>query len=259
MIQGWEVSLGALKPSNHSGLAQAINKSGFASRSQARQLVAQGRVSWNGRVVRDPEWLVREGDAILVDGEPLAAERMVYLMCHKPVGLVTTATDPKGRPTVYQCLEGMDLPHVGPVGRLDLASEGLLLFTNDTRWASALLDPARRVSKTYHVRVDGSLDAAMAARMTAGIVDEGERLRAVSVKTLRMEGTSSWIEVVLQEGKNREIRRMLGALGFEVLRLVRVRIGNLVLGDLAKGGVRPLTEAEVEDLRQTRPSHKVRR
>ena len=172
---------------------------------------------------------------------------------------MTTATDPKGRPTVYRCLEGMDLPHVGPVGRLDLASEGLLLFTNDTRWASTLLDPARRVSKTYHVRIDGSLDAAMAARMTAGIVDEGERLRAVSVKTLRMEGTSSWIEIVLHEGKNREIRRMLGALGFEVLRLIRVRIGNLVLGNLAKGGVRSLTESEVEDLRRTRAPPRPRR
>ncbi len=240
----------ALKPSNHSGLAQAINKAGFASRSQATRLVAQGRVSWNGRVVRDPEWLVREGDQILVDGQPLEAQRLVYLMCHKPAGLVTTATDPKGRPTVYKCLEGMDLPHVGPVGRLDLASEGLLLFTNDTRWAGALLDPARRVSKTYHVRIDGSLDAAMAARMTAGIVDEGERLRAVSVRALRSDGACSWIEVVLQEGKNREIRRMMAALGFEVLRLVRIRIGNLELGDLAKGGVRFLSEAEVEDLRR---------
>lgn len=256
---GAEVILGVLKPSKHSGLAQAINKAGFASRSQATKIVAQGRVSWNGRVVRDPEWLVLEGDEILVDGKPLGAQRMVYLMCNKPAGLVTTADDTKRRPTVYQCLEGLDLPHVGPVGRLDMASEGLLLFTNDTRWASALLDPARRVSKTYHVRIDGSLDAAMVARMTSGVVHEGERLQAISVKTLRLDGKCSWVEIVLQEGKNREIRRMLGVLGFEVLRLVRIQIGNLVLGDLAKGGVRPLTDAEVEDLRQTRPLPKPRR
>ncbi len=251
--------MGVLKQSKHSGLAQALNKAGFASRSQAAKIVAQGRVSWNGRVVRDPEWLTLDGDLILVDGQPLARERMVYLMCNKPRGLVTTADDTKGRPTVYRCLEGMDIPHVGPVGRLDMASEGLLLFTNDTRWASALLDPARRVSKTYHVRIDGVLDAAMVARMTGGVVHEGERLQAISVKTLRLDGKGSWIEIVLQEGKNREIRRMLEVLGFEVLSLVRMRIGSLVLGDLATGGVRPLTEAEVEDLRQTRPSHKPRR
>lgn len=202
-------------------------------------------------MIRDPEWLVLEGDEILVDGQPLVAQRMVYLMCNKPRGLVTTAHDPKGRPTIYQCLEGMDLPHVGPVGRLDLDSEGLLLFTNDTHWANALLDPTRRVSKTYHVRIDGHLRPDMASRLTDGVSDDGERLQAISVKTLRLDGNRSWIEVVLQEGKNREIRRMLDVVGFEVLRLVRVRIGTLAVGDLPKGGVRHLSEVEVEGLRQT--------
>jgi 23S rRNA pseudouridine2605 synthase len=205
----------------------------------------------NGRVELDPQWLVREGDAILVDGKPLVQERAVYLMCHKPRGLVTTADDSKGRPTVYQCLEGLDIPHVGPVGRLDMDSEGLLLFTNDTIWASALLDPANHVSKTYHVRIDGDLGAAAIERMTQGVRDGGELLRAKSVKVLRNDEQDSWIEIVLQEGKNREIRRMLKVVGFEVQRLVRIRIGDLVLGDLAIGAVSPLVEAEVEALRRS--------
>jgi len=190
-----------------------------------------------------------DGDLILVDGEPLVALQRVYLMCNKPRGLVTTADDNKGRPTVFQCLDGMDVPHVGPVGRLDMASEGLLLFTNDTHWASALLDPARRVPKTYHVRIDGIIDQETISKMTQGVVDEGERLQAISVQLLRAGQRNCWIEIVLQEGKNREIRRMLKIFGLEVLRLIRVRIGSLPLGDLEKGAVRALTETEVEGLR----------
>ena len=142
---------------------------------------------------------------------------------------------------------------------MDMDSEGLLLFTNDTLWANGLLDPKHRVSKTYHVRIDGMLESGVIARMTAGVMDEGERLRAISAKTLRLDGTCSWIEIVLEEGKNREIRRMLKALGFEVLRLIRVRIGDLGLGDLAKGGVRHLTEAQVDGLRRFLPSPAPRR
>jgi 23S rRNA pseudouridine2605 synthase len=237
-------------------LARWINKAGFASRSQATELVGQGRVSVNGQVVRDPESPTTEADRIVVDGKPLVAVRKVYLMCNKPRGLVTTAEDDQGRPTVYECLRGMDLPHVGPVGRLDMASEGLLLFTNDTQWANGLLDPARRVSKTYHVQIDGSLEPDQILRMTRGILDEGELLRAKSVRPLREGGKTRWIEIVLQEGKNREIRRMLKALGLGVHRLVRIRIGDVVLGDLEKGSVRHLTDSEVEGLRQpaARPS-----
>ena len=133
-----------------------------------------------------------------------------------------------------------------------MASEGLLLFTNDTHWASALLDPASRVPKTYHVQIDGLLEPAMIERMIEGVIDEGERLRAISVQTLREGEKNRWIEIVLQEGKNREIRRMLKVLGLGVLRLVRVRIGPVLLGDLEKGAVRALTEAEVDGLRQGR-------
>lgn len=237
-------------------MARTLNKAGFASRSQAEKLVGQGRVSLNGSIVRDPESPTSEGDIILVDGKPLVAVHKVYLMCNKPRGLVTTADDDKGRSTVYDCLAGMELPHVGPVGRLDMASEGLLLFTNDTQWANGLLDPARRVSKTYHVQIDGTLEPDQIRRMTQGILDEGELLRAKSVQLLREGEKNRWIEIVLQEGKNREIRRMLKALGLGVHRLVRIRIGDVLLGDLEKGRVRHLTQTEVECLRQptARPS-----
>lgn len=239
-----------LKSNKLIGLARAINKAGLASRSQAEKLVGQGHVTLNGVVVRDPETPTAEGDRILVHGQPLVAVRKVYLMCNKPRGLVTTAEDDKGRSTVYECLEGLDLPHVGPVGRLDMASEGLLLFTNDTQWANGLLDPARRVPKTYHVQIDGDLLPEQMDRMTRGIEDEGELLKASSVRLLREGEKNRWIEIVLQEGKNREIRRMLKSMGLGVHRLVRIRIGNVLLGDLEKGSVRHLTETEVEGLRQ---------
>lgn len=244
--------LQGLNHTKHFGLAQAIHKAGFASLSASRRLVSQGAVSLNGRIERDPEWLTSETDQILVGGKPLVALERVYLMCNKPRGLVTTANDPEGRPTVYQCLEGLDIPPVGPVGRLDMASEGLLLFTNDTHWANAILDPARHVRKTYHVQVDGALQPAMIDRMTKGVIDEGQRLQAISVKLLREVGKTSWLEIVLEEGKNREIRRMLKVFGLGVLQLIRIRIGPVVLGGLGKGCVRPLTSAEVEGLQQTR-------
>lgn len=248
----WKYFGRLLKPSKLIGLARAINKAGFASRSQAEKLVGQGHVTLNGSVVRDPESPTSEQDRILVHGEPLVTVRKVYLMCNKPRGMVTSAEDNKGRATVYECLEGMDLPHVGPVGRLDMASEGLLLFTNDTQWANGLLDPMRRVPKTYHVQIDGSLEPEKILRMTQGIQDDGEMLRAKSVQLIREGEKNRWIEIVLQEGKNREIRRMLKALGLGVHRLVRIRIGNVLLGDLEKGSVRHLTETEVEGLRQQR-------
>lgn len=241
-------SFGDLNTNRHIGVARAINKAGFASRSQAEQMVRKGLVRLNGRIVLDPETPTTARDRIEVDGKPLAASRKVYLMCNKPRGLVTTAEDERGRATVFRCLEGLDLPHVGPVGRLDMASEGLLLFTNDTSWANALLDPANRIPKTYHVQVEGAVDDATIGRMTAGIADKGELLRADSVAVLRSGTRRLWLEVVLREGKNREIRRMAAACGLEVLRLVRVRLACLDLGDLPKGGVRELSRQELSEL-----------
>ncbi|RTM02287.1 MAG: rRNA pseudouridine synthase [Hyphomicrobiales bacterium] len=227
-------------------LARALSKLGFCSRTQAERLIAEGRVLVGGKIVRDA--LLRidpDRDRIIVDGERVAAKRKVYLMLNKPRGLVTTRDDPEGRGTVYDCLEGLDLPFVSPVGRLDKASEGLLLMTNDTRWANSLLDPASHVAKTYHVQIAVVPDEAMLARFHQGSVVDGELLTASSVGLLRSGGRTAWLEIVLDEGRNRQIRRLLGAFDIEVLRLVRVAIGGLQLGELAKGQARHLTAEEL--------------
>ena len=199
-----------------------------------------------GKTVRDA--LLRidpDRDRITVDGERIVAERKVYLMLNKPRGLVTTRDDPEGRGTVYGCLEGLGLPFVSAVGRLDKASEGLLLMSNDTRWANGLLDPASHVAKTYHVQIAAAPDEAMLERFRQGAVVDGELLTASSIALLRSGGRTAWLEIVLDEGRNRQIRRLLGAFDIEVLRLIRVAIGGLQLGDLAKGKARHLTAEEL--------------
>lgn len=199
-----------------------------------------------GKVAHDPSQRVDpERDRITVDGERIIAERKTYLMVNKPRGLVTTRDDPEGRSTVYDCLRGLDLPFVSPVGRLDKASEGLLLMTNDTRWANSLLDPASHVSKTYHVQIAPVPDEAMLDRLRLGATVDGELLTAQSIETLRSGGRTAWLEIVLDEGRNRQIRRLLGAFEIEVLRLVRIAVGALRLGDLAKGQARNLTPEEL--------------
>lgn len=239
----------AQPPRTGHGLARVLSKLGYCSRSQGEALVRAGRVSVDGRVVRDPEQRTDPATMrITVDGRPVEAERRVVLMLNKPRGLVTTRDDPDGRDTVFRCLEGLDLPHVSPVGRLDKASEGLLLFTNDTGFAQALLDPASHCPKTYHVQVDGVPDAAAMARIRAGVEDRGEWLGTLSAEILREGEKSAWLEIVLGEGRNRHIRRLLAALGFETLRLVRVRIGALPLGDLPKGAARELSAEEIAAL-----------
>ena len=228
------------------GLARALSKLGFCSRSRAWALIEAGRVRVNGAVRCDPEWRVAVSfERIEVDGRPVQAEAKVYLMLNKPRGLVTTASDEKGRDTVFRCLDGQGLPYISPVGRLDQASEGLLLFTNDSAWASRITAPERQLEKTYHVQVDCLADDALRQRMEAGVTQDGEFLVARRARLLRHGTRHSWLEVVLDEGRNRHIRRLLAALGFNVLRLVRVAIGPLPLGPLAKGALRALTRQEV--------------
>ena len=233
----------------NTGLARALSKLGFCSRSEAWKIIKAGRVRVNGTVQRDPERRVTlERDRIEVDGQPVRGERKVYLMLNKPRGLVTTASDEKGRATVFSCFAGAHLPCVFAVGRLDKASEGLLLFTNDTDWAHALTAPESHVDKTYHVQIDCVADDALLRRLRIGIDDEGELLQAKRVSRLRAGEKNSWLEIVLDEGRNRHIRRMLSAQGVEVLRLVRVAIGRLCLGNLPKGSFRKLRESEVRFL-----------
>lgn len=226
-----------------------LSKRGACSRTEASRWIRAGRVAVDGRVVVDPEWpLAGEGATISVDGAPLDAIARRYIALNKPRGLVTTAADDRGRDTVYRCLDDASLPWLAPVGRLDRASEGLLLFCNDPAWAARLTDPATGPDKTYHVQVDAIPDAALLSAMVAGVDADGERLRAKSARLLRAGSRNAWLEVVLDEGRNRQLRRLSGALGLEVVRLVRVAIGDLALGDLAKGRWRELTAAEVERL-----------
>ena len=221
---------------------------GHCSRSQAAELVAGGRVRLNGAVRRNAEEPVRLGqDKIEVDGRQIRSAEKAYWMLNKPRGVVTTASDEKGRATVYDCMgEAMSEARswLAPVGRLDKASEGLLLLTNDSEWAARVLDPGGHVAKTYHVQMAALADEDLLQALRRGVRDGAVFLRVESVRELRRGERNSWLEIVLHEGKNRQIRRMLEALRVEVLRLVRVAIGGLELGDLAKGQSRQLSAAE---------------
>lgn len=237
-------------PSSHIvSLPRALSKLGYCSRTEAIRLIEEGHVTVDGRQMRRVSQRVDLTQSVLaVEGRNIAAERPVYLMLNKPRGVVTTRHDPQARGTVYDCLPP-HLPYLSPVGRLDKASEGLLFMTNDTAWAEYLLNPASGVAKTYHVKIDRVADNALLAALSAPVTEGGELLSAVAVEPLRSSARSSWIEIVLTEGRNRQVRRMLAAQGAEVLRLIRVAIGDIRLGELAKGMVRHLESEEVMRLR----------
>jgi len=230
------------------GLARALSKLGYCSRSQAAALIRAGHVRLNGDVQKNPETPVRlEQDRIDVNGCAIQPERKIYLMMNKPRGLVTTASDEEDRETVYAVLHktGERLPWVAPVGRLDRASEGLLLLTNDSEWGSRIAAPETHLEKTYHVQIRSNAGDTLASAMATGVTTkDGEFLRAQQARLLRSGEKNCWLEITLDEGKNRQIRRMLAALDVEVLRLLRVAIGPLALGNLAKGAYRKLTAEE---------------
>jgi 23S rRNA pseudouridine2605 synthase len=235
------------------GVARVISKLGVGSRTQAASWVREGRVRVNGVLIRDAEFPVRQGsDRISVEGLDsapagrlvVAAARLV-VMLNKPRGLVTSAADERGRDTVYRCFAGSKLPWLGPVGRLDKASEGLLLFSNDPKWSAGITDPATGPPKKYHVQIDRLADAQLLANLERGVQQDGEHLSAMAARALRAGTKHAWLEIELQEGRNRQIRRLLAAFDVAVLRLVRTAIGTLSLGDLPKGGWRVLSAAEI--------------
>jgi 23S rRNA pseudouridine2605 synthase len=240
------------------GVARVISKRGFCSRSVAENLVREGRVSLRGKIVLDPDTPAYENDEIAVDGKSVEAAQKFYFAMNKPRGIVTTASDEKGRKTVMDLFReqyarlfpGKPVPHISPVGRLDAASEGLLLFTNDTQWADALLDPRdpKAHIKIYRVQVAGKPSAAELEQMEKGfnvaprVFGESEEFMHAERTTLHSEGEKNcWLEITLSEGKNREIRRMLAHLGYEVMRLVRIQFDKYTLGDLKPGEIREIT------------------
>jgi 23S rRNA pseudouridine2605 synthase len=244
------------KTNTRTGLARALSKLGYCSRSTATKLIRSGQVCLNGCVVRDLERLVSVGaDTILVDGDKVGPAKKIYLMMNKPRGVVTSARDDKGRDTVYSLLP--EYRHwLAPVGRLDQASEGLLLFTNDSQWAARIAAPGTHLDKIYHVQIATVPEENLLHRLTAGVRNtEGDLLKAKRVTIVRHGKKNCWLEIVLDEGKNRHIRRMLSALGIEVLRLVRIAIGPLHLGDLPKRCVRKLTAQEKKDLDRAIAAH----
>ena len=240
------------------GVARVISKRGYCSRSQAEKLVREGHVILRGKPVRDPESPAYENDEILVDGKPVTASDFVYFAMNKPRGIVTTASDEKGRKTVMDLFReeyakmfpGKPMPHIAPVGRLDAASEGLLLFTNDTKWADDILTDASHL-KIYRVQVKGKPSATELSQMEKGfnvaprVFGEKEEFMHAERAVLHSDGEKNcWLEITLSEGKNREIRRMLAHLGYEVMRLMRIQFDKYTLGDLKPGKIKIIQNSE---------------
>ena len=218
-------------------IAKVIARAGLASRRDAERMIAAGRVRVNGRQIDSPALNVTPADRISVDGRDLAPPEPVRLwLYHKPAGLVSTARDERGRPTIFDALPD-EMPRVMSIGRLDLNSEGLLLLTNDGEIKRRLELPATGWLRKYRVRVKGAPTEAQLAPLRAGLVREGERFRPMGITLDRQQGANAWLTVALREGRNREIRRAMEAVGLAVNRLIRISYGPFRLGDLKRGEV----------------------
>jgi len=238
-------------------LDRVLSRFGLASRTAAREAIRAGRLKVNGAVVRDPNcWVQPDRLTLHLDGQRLKPARRTYLLFYKPKGVITSHGDPAGRKTVYDFLGDIG-NWVSPVGRLDKDTSGLLLLTNDTEFADYITHPNSQVPKTYLVKANGILSEETLSRLNAGVeMKRGDRASPISVRRLEDRGKYTWLEVVLAEGKNREVRRMMEAVGFKVLKLVRTGIGPLTLAGLEVGKWRELTPSEVAALRNplSRPS-----
>ena len=230
-------------------IAKLLARAGVASRREIERMIADGRVAVSGVAIDTPATLVTSLDAVTVDGDPVAAPEAARLfLYHKPVGLLVTAHDPKGRPTIYDRLPN-GLPRVVPVGRLDLATEGLLLLTTDGELKRQLELPATGVERSYRARTYGHVTQAQLETLIEGIEIEGVRYGQIDANLERRTGANVWIELTLTEGKNREVRRVLEHLGLQVSRLIRTRYGPFVLGDLPPGAVGEVRTHDVESFR----------
>ena len=245
------------KPKSAMTLDRLLSRLGLASRTVARQAILAGRLKVNGRVVRDPDfWVEPARDTVLLDGSTVKPARKIYLAFYKPKGVITSHGDPSGRPTVYDYLDE-SARWVAPVGRLDKDTSGLLLLTNDTEFADLVTNPQSQIPKTYLAKASGLLSDETVAQLAAGIeMKRGDWARPASVRRVEDRGKYTWLEVVLTEGKNREVRRMIEAVGLKVLKLVRTRLGPLTLAGLEVGACRPLTEAEIAQFQRWRSGRK---
>ena len=225
-----------------------LSKRGIASRGTSQEWIRAGRVRINGRVIRDPAtWVLWPRDSVSIDDQPVQDSVKRFFLFHKPKGVITTRRDEQGRKTIFDVLPA-DLGYMHAVGRLDRATSGLLLLTNDSALSSYLTDPTNKVMRTYLVSVRGAFTEAQATEAVAGLVEGGERLQCHSVRVQKQSGRESHLEVVLTQGKNREIRRLFKALGHEVTRLRRIQYGPFKLKDLPSGAWR---EIPIEDVRKT--------
>jgi 23S rRNA pseudouridine2605 synthase len=229
-------------------LERVLSKAGAGSRSEARRWIGEGRVKVNGQAVRDPDaWVDLERDQITFNDQPLQKAKPTYLLLHKPTGYITTYRDPHGRPTIYDLLPDRDR-YLFPVGRLDLDTSGLLILTNDTAFAERLTNPEYKVPKTYVVKASARLSEADLDLLRQGVELKDGPTRPAIVKHLRDPGGHTVFEITITEGRNRQVRRMVEAVGAKVVSLARVAIGEVVLGDLAPGTTRELTEGELRAL-----------
>lgn len=226
-------------------LERALSKLGLASRTQGRALILDGQVEVDGRIERDPEkWVVPERIVVRISGQQMVRELRRVIAFHKPRGLVTTRSDERGRPTIYSVMSEKESRLIA-VGRLDLATSGLLLLTNDTRLSAWLTDPENAVPRVYLVSVRGELTDDVLARLRDGVEDGGEILHASSIQIRKRSGRETHLIVELKEGKNREIRRLFLSAGHEVTQLKRVSFGGIALGELESGKWRELTDLEL--------------
>ncbi|MGO4880803.1 MAG: pseudouridine synthase [Bryobacteraceae bacterium] len=230
-------------------LERVLSKAGLGSRTEARSWIGTGRVRVNGQLIRTPDhWVDLERDRVTLDGRAVRGAQKVYLLLYKPKGYLTTYTDPEGRPTVYDLVHDAGAWLV-PVGRLDMDTTGLLIMTNDTDFGERLTNPAYKVPKTYQAKCAGRLTGEQIARLGGGVELSDGPTRPALVERLRDSGKYTHIELTIVEGRNRQVRRMVEAVGSKVIKLVRVAIGPVRIGDLQIGKWRRLTETELRALR----------
>jgi 23S rRNA pseudouridine2605 synthase len=229
-------------------LERVLSKAGVGSRTQARAWIHAKRVKVNGRIVEDPDlWIDFDRDKILFDNKPLQAKENVYLLLYKPTGYITTFKDPAGRPTVYDLIPEID-SFVSPVGRLDLDTSGLLLLTNDTQFAERLTNPDFKIPKTYLVKCSTLVSDESLDQLRKGVELSDGPTKPAEVKRMRDSEKYTHLELTITEGRNRQVRRMIEAIGSKVLKLVRTRIGSIAIGELPIGKWRYLDAKEISRL-----------